>query len=100
MVVCKPLWLPPPPVALKQNFDSSAIGNPGHCQNQGHHSPLQCIARHFFFGPVIWCLGQCKAMWPLANKVEEMLNLAKRIKASFHNIKQSEKELADCLAKE
>lgn len=54
----------------------------------------------FLFGPVIWCLGQCKAMWPLANKVEEMLNLAKRIKASFHHIKQSENEVADCLAKE
>lgn len=35
MVVWRPLWLPPPPGALKLNFDSSAIGHPGIAKIRG-----------------------------------------------------------------
>lgn len=47
-----------------------------------------------------WAAGSCFALWTMTNIMEEVLDLARQLNASFHHVKQAANEVADDLAKE
>lgn len=47
-----------------------------------------------------WAAGSCFALWTMTNIMEEVLDLARQLNASFHHVKQVANEVADDLAKE
>ena len=51
------------------------------------------------FCSIRWMSGQAKAPWKLDNILEEVIDLARRLGASFFHVKQSANSKADHLAK-